>query len=319
MLTEGPSERLPRALRAEAAAVAQTHAPWLHQSGLQGLGVSERLTGDEGTGVACLKVYVNEKLPLSRCEVRVPSRVPIAGLGGEVEVDVEAVGELALQSLTAKTRPVRPGYSVAHPACQPGTVGCLVHERGTPGALHLLGSAHVLANYGAAAVGDPILQPAPVDDLDAEPDEVARFARCTPVRRTPRGHPNVAEAALARLLPDVAASSEIALIGTPAGVGTVLRRGMRVCKAGRTTRYTEGRVKDVHFRTRLPYGADGAVAGFHSQVLCTCYADEGDSGAALLNRRGKLVGLHVGGSRAVSFFSRIHPILRDLDVEPVTQ
>jgi hypothetical protein len=88
-----------------------------------------------------------------------------------------------------------------------------------------------------------------------------------------------------------------------------VRLGTVVHKTGRTTAYTLGMVIDTDFRYQVewPNPAGGfSRVGFSDQVLCTRYADAGDSGSAVLNRRhNRVVGLHVGGTEHSSFFCKI--------------
>ena len=92
-----------------------------------------------------------------------------------------------------------------------------------------------------------------------------------------------------------------------------MRLGTVVHKTGRTTGYRLGVVLDTDFKYQVdwPNPAGGfARVGFSDQVLCTRYAAEGDSGAAVLNRRqDRVVGLHVGGSEHSSFFARSQMLL----------
>jgi V8-like Glu-specific endopeptidase len=55
--------------------------------------------------------------------------------------------------------------------------------------------------------------------------------------------------------------------------------------------------------------------GFRDQVLCTRYTAGGDSGAAVLNKRRYLVGLHFAGSMSASVFNPVQPVFRSLAIE----
>jgi V8-like Glu-specific endopeptidase len=55
--------------------------------------------------------------------------------------------------------------------------------------------------------------------------------------------------------------------------------------------------------------------GFRDQVLCTRYTSGGDSGAAVLNKRRYLVGLHFAGSASASVFNPVRHVFRALDIK----
>ncbi len=97
---------------------------------------------------------------------------------------------------------------------------------------------------------------------------------------------------------------------------------MQVQKTGRTTDYTVGVIQDIDYRLPLDYkrpgGGTGRV-GLRDQVLCTRYTDAGDSGSAVLNMQGKVVGLHFAGSPSTSIFNRIQDVLDALKIEVVTE
>lgn len=114
------------------------------------------------------------------------------------------------------------------------------------------------------------------------------------------------------------AVSAIRLIGIPKGVNTAVKRDMQVQKTGRTTDYTIGVVKDVNYRTALNYSKPGGGrgrVGFKDQVLCTRFTAGGDSGSAVCNMKGEIVGLHFAGSPSSSVFNKIANVLAALPVD----
>ena len=134
------------------------------------------------------------------------------------------------------------------------------------------------------------------------------------------GFDNQVDAAIARVRRRDWVVTQIRELGVaPAASDESIRRGMQIKKVGRTTGYTTGVVQDVHFRTALTYSRPSGVrtrrVGFRDQVLCSRYSDAGDSGATVLNRSNRVIGLHFAGAAAGSVFNRIQHVLRLLRVE----
>ncbi len=84
MLTEGKDAPVTEALRPEAAAVQKAARPWTKGRGIQGLGITKRITAGKETDELALKVYVERKLPKSKCSNLAPSIIRIAGLSEKV-------------------------------------------------------------------------------------------------------------------------------------------------------------------------------------------------------------------------------------------
>jgi hypothetical protein len=117
----------------------------------------------------------------------VERKVPLAALSAEdvvpkqlngVQTDVVEVGYLrAYASPRDRYRPTIPcGVSIGHYKITAGTLGAIVTDRQT-GEKFILSNNHVLANSNDALVGDPILQPGPVDGGQNPGDVVARLER----------------------------------------------------------------------------------------------------------------------------------------------
>jgi hypothetical protein len=322
MITEGTDAQVPESFRAEAANVRAAATPWTSVSGVQGFGIAEKITDGEQLEEVVLKVYVDKKKPKSKLSDPVPKTVRVPGWEAPVATDVEEIGVLSTQPNTTRLRPAAPGFGVGHLQITVGTLGCLVQKKGNKKTLYILSNSHVLANEGLAAAGDPIVQPGR-DDGGASPEDViAELTEWAPFQFTATGFPNLVDAAIAKVKSAESITSAIRLIGVPKGISSTVRRGMRVQKTGRTTDYTQGIIKDINFRPQIRYkkpgGGKGRV-GFRDQVLCTRYTDGGDSGSAVLNMQGKIVGLHFAGSSSSSVFNRITNVLTALDIQVVTR
>lgn len=329
LLTEGAviTEALPSALRTEAfateaVATQRENRSWVFGQDIQGLGIGEKITEGEKLRQLALKVYVKEKKPLAKLRAArgVPKQVRVAGVPEALPTDVEAIGEMQPESNTTRVRPAIPGFGLGHPKVTVGTFGCLVRKTGDNTTLYILSNSHVLADEGLANVGDDIIQPGRADGGRSPADRIARLAEFVPFQFTATTFPNVVDAAIARVrTQDV--TSAIRIIGVPKGASTVVRRGMQVQKTGRTTDHTIGVIKDINFRTALQYkkpgGGKGRV-GFFDQVLCTRYTAGGDSGSAVLNMNGSVVGLHFAGSPTTSTFNKIARVRAALGIDIVT-
>lgn len=318
MITEGEAAPLPERLRETALEVKRSERAWSQGRGVQGLGIGPMITGGEVRPELSLKVYVERKLPLSKLRDPVPATLDLCDR--KIPTDVEEIGRVAAEPNTGRVRPAIPGFGVGHLNVTVGTLGCLVHAGGDKTKLFILSNSHVLADEGVGRKGDPIVQPG-VYDGGADPgDRIGKLADWVPFTFSASGYSNLVDAAIASVAKSNV-TSVIKVIGVPAGTSTVVRRGMRVQKTGRTTDYTIGEIRDVNYRFALNYkkpgGGTGRV-GFRDQVLCTRYTSGGDSGSAVLNMSGKVVGLHFAGSPSTSIFSRIGHVLSLLNVDVVT-
>ena len=321
-LTQGTAARVPRGIGLESVETMHKEArPWTMGEGIQGLGIAEKVTDGEQRPETVLKVYVEKKVPPSKCANPVPKSVPVPGVEVPVATDVEAIGLVEKESNTTRVRPAVPGFGVGHPDVTVGTFGCLVRKRGQSTPLYILSNSHVLANEGLAKIGDPILQPGVFDGGRRRRDRIGKLSEFIPFDFAQAGFPNLVDAAIAEVDSDDVTSA-VRLIGVPKGSSTYVRRGMRVQKTGRTTDYTQGVIRDTDYRMRLSYsrpGGGSGPAGLRDQVLCTRYTAGGDSGSAVFSMSGKVVGLHFAGSPSSSIFNKIRNVIDLLDIEIVRE
>jgi hypothetical protein len=302
------------------AAAAAPPQNWASHPNIQGFGIAERITQGQKLKDVALKVYVERKLPAGKLDSPVPKQVMLPGMSEPVDTDVQEIGKVVLEANTSRHRPAMPGCGLGHFEVTAGTFGCLVRKKGKP-ELYILSNSHVLANSGTGKAGDVILQSAMFDGGVQPADVLCQLTEWVPFKFGDNTYDNLVDAAIAQVKPaDV--TSKVNLIGVPPkGVGTVVRRGMKVKKVGRTTDLTSGEITDVDFRTSLPYpmpgGGEGNV-GMRDQVLCTRFTAGGDSGAAVFNTNNQIVGLHFAGTPSTSIFNRITNVLDALGLEVVT-
>jgi len=305
----------------EAESVRTRSRDWVHGSGVQGLGIGDKLTHGEPTGELALRVYVEKKKPTANVDHPVPKVVVVPGVGEGI-TDVIELGRIVPELFTERVRPAMPGSGLGHTAVTVGTFGCLVRKKGDANGLYVLSNAHVLANEGIAVPGDGILQPGSVDGGTVDEDSFARLSDFVPFEFTETSFPNLVDAAIAKVRRRTWAGPKLRILDiAPAGVSKTVRRGMHIKKVGRTTDYTTGVIADVHLRLALKYhrrsGSGRGRVGFRDQVLCTRYSAGGDSGSVILNSNDKIVGLHFAGAASGSVFNRITHVLELLDIEVV--
>lgn len=130
------------------------------------------------SGEPSVVVLVSQKKPLAALTAQdvVPSEV------NGVKTDVLEIGyPRAYDSPTGRFRPMPCGISIGHYQITAGTLGAIVTDIQT-GEKLILSNNHVLANSNNALVGDPILQPGPIDGGQNPGDVVARLERFVQIR-----------------------------------------------------------------------------------------------------------------------------------------
>jgi hypothetical protein len=306
----------------------------------------------QGKGEVCVVVAVSKKLPkdaLSKGDL-----IPQTMDGVKTDV-VELPPFRALQAVagtarageassnTQRLRPALPGSSIGHIDVSAGTFGCVVVRNGMK---FVLSNNHVLANSNQAKLGDPILQPGPLDGgtlsqdrlatlvefvslaFEGEPEPPAPPTGCgnffrnagAPAQAINKTGANRVDCALARVdgsIPggDDNLSAEILHIGVPKGVAAA-ELGMQVQKSGRTTGYTMGEIEQIDVSSRVEF--DDKAAIFTGQLLAGGMSAGGDSGSAVLDMRSNVVGLLFAGSRVATLINPIEEVLAALRVELVS-
>jgi hypothetical protein len=131
---------------------------------------------------------------------------------------------------------------------------------------------------------------------------------------------NRVDAAIAILLGEASYRREICTIGKVRGTASV-KEGMKVCKHGRTTGYSEGTVTDIAYDALV--GMDGGVAKFGDQIRIerslpyTSFGEGGDSGSLVVARgSNKAIGLYFAGPDSGSYgvANPIADVLKELEI-----
>ncbi|MFC7341566.1 hypothetical protein [Saccharopolyspora griseoalba] len=125
------------------------------------------------------------------------------------------------------------------------------------------------------------------------------------------------DAAAVRIVADVPTTPEIAELGPVAGRGRAYP-GARVRKRGFGTGLARATVASLDATVRLDHGTALGVRVLREQLRITGagYCGPGDSGAAVLDDAGRVVGLHVAGTAdgAVGYATPINDVLAELDL-----
>jgi hypothetical protein len=269
-----------------------------------GIGIAEKETEGKGTGALCLCFYVTKKRP----KAKVPARSlipPVIGVSGRraVFTDVQEIGKIRLHA-NVQSDPIESGFSLGS-SIDTGTLGAIVKKGAS---YFLLSSSHVIAQSGLGNIGDEVLYPGPGDLRGGQPQEVATLSQIVPLKKT--GFVNVVDAALAKVVDEVLPNLDFSIEGAKAPYATIDPQiGMTVVMRGRTSNVSTGTVRSTTFTYAQPYQGVGMI-GLTDQVLCTPYAEPGDSGAIVADKAtGKIVGLHCGGSAAFSYFNPISAVI----------
>jgi Trypsin-like peptidase domain len=274
-----------------------------------GVGISEKTSDGQRTGVPSLCFYVRQKLPLRRLRGdRVVPPYVRAPDARTYPTDVKEIGVVRLHHAVGAS--LRCGASVSRSGDPAGSVGALVRHHGR---LCILSNAHVLARSGKAKIGDMVISPGTTDGGQMPTDHVARLVGFVPFDKA---GVNRVDAAVAEVLPERLPAVHAAIPGVVVPVRTTpARRGMVVTKVGKSTQSTQAEITDVNFRLVLPYPAGVGLVRFVDQILCTAFAEPGDSGALVVDTAtGRVVGLHFSGSDTVSVCNPIGPVIDALGI-----
>jgi hypothetical protein len=272
-------------------------------------------------------VLVEEKLPEDEIKSGKLARERIDADTDVVEVnDVSALGNdvrARLESPRRRYRPVRPGVSEMNASGGAATAGFMARVtdpsaaeiglNADAGQVVRVSNQHVYGRSENAEVGEPIVQPSPIDgDSDGTVGEYVGGSLLED------GSP--ADAA-ARSVSESERRSQRAYL--PHGVGPMqaggsVMRGDSVQKTGRTTGLTDGRVTATNATVDVSYGDAHENVRRRDVLVTTAQSKGGDSGAPLLTNpdsgRPSLIGHVFSGSQRVSIADKLGNIEEQLGV-----
>lgn len=295
-------------------AVAATGRPDL-PGNIIGLGYGEKITANQATGRAAVKVFVRKKVqPQHLAEATL---IPASFNGAAI--DVEEVGEVSafVSQYRTRQRPAPGGVSIGN--ClenAAGTLGCLVRSGQTN---YLLSNNHVMARCNAAVAGEPIAQQGRYDNGACPDDEIAQLTRFIALDFA--GGANYVDGAIAELNDNALAipqmlrnAGRLEPLKSPQSKPIL---GMKVQKSGRTTGHTHGQIDAVQVTINVQYG--GQIARFDNQFRVSGtmgrFSDSGDSGSLVTADPANVpVGLLFAGGPVYTFCNDIARVLADLQV-----
>jgi hypothetical protein len=216
--------------------------------------------------------------------------------------------------------------SIGHHKISAGTLGGFVRSR-DDGSVLMLSNNHVLANEGRAKKGDPILQPGALDSGGNPGHRVGTLSRFT--RLKSKGA-NLADCAVAAIDPEIDFDAQtLTGLGKLSGLADVLfTEGDQVCKIGRTTGKTIGRVTAFELDDLVVEFGIGLIR-FNNQVEIESsgahpFSQDCDSGALIVDTDRRAVGLLFAGSdqggsngKGLTFANPVRSVLDALQVELV--
>jgi hypothetical protein len=311
----------------------------LSKRNVVGVGLGHKVSHGVDTGEMCIVISVTRKFDVSilATEDLVPQELE----GFKTDVVETGILRAFQQSPQDRWRPAPPGVSIGHYLVTAGTFGCLVRRDEED---FILSNNHVLANSNDSQLGDAVLQPGAADGGTMD-DRIATLADYVPIDfGTAPPECSIAEwsaktlnyiagafgsshqlqavkqtegvnrvdAALAQpISPDVVIN-EILNIGAPTGVGTATL-GTPVQKSGRTTGHTQGTIIQIDATVSVNY--NGPTAVFTGQLVAGPMSQPGDSGSAVLDMDGAVVGLLFAGSEVTTIINPIDEVFSALNVE----
>jgi hypothetical protein len=294
------------------------------------VGLKER--GGKATRQHCIRVYVREKLPLASIPER--DRIP-AEISG-VPTDVLLVPTYRLRDETDRVRPVKGGIAITNkikiskvdeqghtqPSIAVGTFGCMATRRANH-KLVLLSCAHVLMAH-KGRIGDYIFQPAPEMVLGPPPpapvypeeddDMIATIVDYKFDTKVDAAIAEVNVSSCCRCCCKVDVRDEVLGISDKGKPPSDKLLGMRapvsgqsVFKVGVRTGRTSGFMTDRHAPVDHFPGSEGfPTLDLVDQIIIANddgqqpFAWEGDSGSALVDEEGWVVGLVFGSDQIIT-------------------
>lgn len=253
----------------------------------------------------------------TRQDQAVSSYVNTLGLVTNGEIDVQHVGEIqALPPAPSnlpwrgRTRPLKPGYSVAHVQSTAGTIGAFVEKNGMS---YILSNNHVLALSNTAQYNDVIVQPGPFDGGLHPQDSISRLSGWVPIKATA----NFVDAAIGVI--DVNTDFDPTYNGQQLGVPVQAQIGVGAWKVGRTTGVTKGTVSAVALDDVPVRLGSLTVAYFDDQIEIQgdsgLFSEGGDSGSLILDPANNPFGLLFAGSTVTgkTYANVLNTVLQLLD------
>jgi hypothetical protein len=299
----------------------------IETSTIHAVGVGRKIVEGKETNDFAIRLYVARKIPPSLLPKRALLPKSIDGIPTDVlESPPAFVSPACTENRKKRQRPMVAGISVAHEDVTAGTIAyfCRSTKKGdNPDSVFILSNNHVLANVNVGKKGDALSQPGPVDG-GTEQDDIATLHRFVRIKLGGKSE-NAVDCAIGELLPDAKYQAKLCKIGKLKGVMTGAE-GLKVCKHGRTTGYTEGTVTDELYDALVGMSHEdpNVAALFTNQLRLEVTSPYqaiglgGDSGSLVVSKKDKkAVGLYFAGPENGQYgiANPIGKVLELLDIE----
>ncbi|MFB9905172.1 hypothetical protein [Allokutzneria oryzae] len=309
---------------------------FLDLPGVVGVDIIEKRVAGLPTGRLSIAVSVLDKRPADRLPAWQLLPREVEGVPVDVVRDTVVI-HTALMRADSAPEPPPEAYStlvggISVGPCRPirlgppqapeygeyvtvGTLGVLVTDRLGSGEVLGLTSFHVACVDDGWTIGDQMTHPSRVDGGRCAEDVCGSLARGALSSRV--------DGALIGLAPGRPYAPAIVGIGRVCG-HTPARVGAPVRKRGRSTGLTAGLVVSVDATVQLDYGNGLGVRRMRDQVRVEVaggrFGDRGDSGAAVVDQSGRVVGLYFAGNQCgtVGYANPIDRVLTELVVDVFT-
>lgn len=176
----------------------------------------------------------------------------------------------------------------------------------------IVSNAHVLNNENQGCKGDPIIQPGDYDGGILPDDAIAEVYEAVPL--SIKGT-NYVDVALGRVYGDI--ECKLGQYGGLPIKSPLLdaRVGTKVCKTGRTTFYTEGKITGTNAASRIEYDCGNLI--FEKQIVIESanpypFSQGGDSGSLIMDMDGRPVALLFAGSDVITLANPIGLVMDSL-------
>ena len=295
-----------------------------HKANILGVGIGPKVTNGFITSDVSIRIYVRRKLTIKELQNDVVEKEYASIPTDIIEIsDVYPLRALETWQRFGSFRPTCCGVSVGHQGNTPGTLGCLVEKDGKR---YILSNNHVIANENDAELGDPIIQPGPMDGGILPNDAIAILSEYKPLKfdSDPDANgvlerPNFMDAAIARIHEESEITRDIISIGRPQSNSFKKPRYFQsVIKHGRTSGLSMGIIKDLSVDVAIPYRK--GRAWFENQIGIegignAPFSQRGDSGSLIVDATSKLaVGLLFAKANGITLANPIAPILEEFSV-----
>ena len=301
----------------------------LARANVVGVGVGDKQTSGEDTGVPCIVVMVSTKMPPE--ELADDDIVPSVVDG--IPTDVVETGVFSTSEFDVRMRPAPGGISISplKPGSVTGTLSttCLDRddarrEGGIPRRYYILSCSHVLAAVNPQS-GDAIIQPG-LADGGGSGDVIADLWRWTPIQLIPVPPVgtipvNFVDAAIGRMRTVERTSRLVHWIGYPRRrppSGTAYPTPvpkMRLQKTGRTTEFSTGMITAIATWLVVQMPSLGGSAFFGDVIVATKMGESGDSGALVMEiDHNVAIGLLFAGSTSATLINPLSYVENSLRI-----